>query len=163
MKALAATLACLFLVTICAPAGSQERPVIVQPKVHVHTGVVESVEPAAGPEAFGTTLLLRFWTAKGDAEVLAIQVRCATPEFSAFVSRTSDEGADHLQIEGTVHLLRDGQILVLFDARVSSRAKGPDQGFQAKGSVTLRQGVPKALVSTGDLSLNARFTFDAEE
>jgi hypothetical protein len=162
MKALAAILVCVFLTTVCLPVGSQEKPVIVQPKVQIHTGVVEPVEPA-GPQSFGATLLLRFWIAKGDAELLAIELRCATPEFRAALTRTTEEGTDSFQIEGALELLRDREVLVMFDSTVSSAGKGPDRSFSAKGSVMLREGVPKALVTVGDLSLNARFAFDVEQ
>ena len=163
MKALAAILACLFLATICPPAGTQEEPAVVQPRVHVHTGVVEAVEPAPGPESFGTTLLLRFWIAKGDTELLAIELRCAAPEFRAMLTRTTEEGANSFHVEGVVQLLRDREVLILFDAAVNAKGKGPDESFQAKGSVILREGVQKALVTAGELSLNARFSFDADE
>jgi hypothetical protein len=160
MKTLTAILACLLFVTLCAPAGSQQRHVIVQPEVQVHTG---GVPPAEGPASFGTTLRLRLWIARADDEVLAIEVRCATPEFRAALSRVSDEGSDSFHVEGVVQPLRDGKVLVVFDSAVASSGKGPDRSFQAKGSVILREGVPTVLVATGDLSLNASATFEAEE
>ncbi|MBN1918348.1 MAG: hypothetical protein JW889_10585 [Verrucomicrobia bacterium] len=160
MKPLAAILVCLVLVTLGAPAGSQQRPVIVRPEVPITTG---SVPPAVGPESFGTTLLLRFWTAKGDAEVLAIELRCATPEFRAVLSRATDEGSDSFHVEGVIQPLRDRQVLIVFESAVASSGKGPDLSFASRGSAILREGAPKALVTAGDLSLNAQVTFDAEE
>jgi hypothetical protein len=163
MKALTTTILCLLLVALTLPAGSQQGPQIVRPRVQVHTGVVQPVEAPPGIEPFGTTLLLRFWTTRGDKENLAIELRCAAPPFRAALSRAALDEANLLEIEGEIQLLRDGEILLLFDAKVGAQEKGPDQAFEAAGSVMLREGAARVLVSTGDTALHARFTLDVEE
>ena len=163
MKLLAAILTLALIVAVVAPAGSQQRPVIVRPEVQVHTGIVEPVAPPEEIRAFGTTLILSFAVQEDDQQGPAIEIRCATPEYRAMVTKKTGDFSRHLRVEGIIQPLRNGQILLLFDAEVGGGREQVHTVAEVKGSAILREGVETVLVKSEGTVLKATFAPEPEE
>jgi hypothetical protein len=162
MKAFAAMLALVLILAFAAPVGSQEGPV-VRPRVVVHTGAAQPNEPPPEIQSFGTTLVLSFWIAEGEKQTLKAGIRCATPDYRAALTKQSGDFTVHLEVEGVIQILRDGEILLLYEAQVASGAHTDRTLAEIKGSVIMREGKEKVLLKTDESSLCASFAFDEDK
>jgi len=163
MKALAGLTAVLLLVAVALPAGSQDGAVVVRPKVLVHADVPASGEPPDEIQSLGTTLVLSFWVEENDQKGPAIEIRCATPDYRAAVTKRTGKYSRHLEVDGVIVMLRDRQILLLYDAEVGTGDEEIHTVAQIKGSVMMREGVEKVLVKAEETSLHATFAFEPED
>ena len=161
MKLFAGFLVLVLVAAIAVPVGSQEGRV-VRPKVVVHTGTVQPGEPPAELQSFGTTLVLSFWVVEDEKQILKAEIRCATPDYRAALTKQSGDFSVHLEVEGVIQILRDGEILLLYEAQVASGAHTDRILAEIKGSAIMREGKEKVLLKADDSSLHASFAFDAE-
>ncbi len=161
MKALGGILVLVIVVAIAAPAGSQQGAVVVRPKVLVRTDVRPPGQPPPELRSFGVTLVLNFWVEEAGEKGLAVELRCATPEYRAVLTRKTGEFSHHLEIEGVIQMLRDREILLLFEAEVGSGGQKLHNIAEIKGSAIMREGEETILLRTDETSLHATFTFEA--
>lgn len=162
MKA-AALLAVLLLIAVAQPAGSQGGATVVRPKVLVHADVPLTDQPREEIESLGTTLVLKFWVQENDQKGPTVEIRCATPDYRAAVTKKTGKFSRHLEVDGTIRMLRDRQILLLYDAEVGSGDEEIHTIAQIKGSLIMRDGVEKVLVTAEQTTLHAAFTFEPED
>jgi hypothetical protein len=163
MKPLAAVLALALVAAVAAPAGSQQRPVIVRPDVQIHTGTVESAGPPEEMRAFAATLILSFAVQEEDQRGPAIEVRCATPEYRAVVTKKTGDFTRHLRVEGVIQPLRDGRALLLFEAELGGGREQVNTIAEAKGSAILREGVETVLTKSEGTVLKVSYAPEPAE
>jgi len=163
MKIAAAILSLALIVAVVAPAGTQEGATIVKPKVLVHTDV--PLGPAPPPQEvqpFGTTLVVNFWVEEAGKKTLDVELRCATPEYRAALTKKTGEFEHHLEVEGAIVMMRDRQLLLLFEAELGNTGQGRANLIELTGSAIMREGEEKVLLKADTTSLHARFAFEAE-
>jgi hypothetical protein len=163
MKPLAAVLALALIAAVVAPAGSQQRPVIVRPEVQIHTSTVEPTEPPQEMRAFATTLVLSFAVEEEDQHGPAIEIRCATPEYRAVVTKQTGDFSRHLRVEGVIQPLRDGQALLLFEAEVGGGREQIHTVAEVKGSAILRESVETVLIKSEGTVLKVSYAPEPAE
>jgi len=162
MKLVAGILACLLVALIVMPAGSQEGPVVVRPKVLVRAAVPLRDVPREELQSFGVTLVVNFWVEEEGKKVLGVELKCATPEYRAKLAKDTGEHERHLEIKGVIQMLRDREILVVFDTELASGGQGLASVIELKGSAIMREGEEKVLLKTDETSLHATFAFEVE-
>ncbi len=163
MKAAAGLAAVLLLIAVALPAGSQDGAVVVRPKVLVHTDVPARGDSPKEIHSLGTTLVLTFWVEENEEKGPVIEIRCATPDYLAAVTKKTGEFSRHLEVDGTIRMLRDRQILLLYNAEVGSGNEEIYTVAQITGSVIMREGVEKVLVEAEETTFHATFTFEPED
>jgi len=166
MKFAAAVLTFLFVAVAVAPAGSQDGAVIVKPKVLVRTDVPAGPHPEPPPEelqSFGVTLVMSFWVEEAGKKTLQVELRCATPEYRANLTKKTGEFHHHLEVEGAIIMMRDREVLLLFETELINTGQGLVNLIELKGSAIMREGEAKVLLKADTTSLHARFAFEAED
>jgi hypothetical protein len=163
MKAAAALLVGVLVALVALPAGSQDGAVVVRPKVLVHTDAPPPGPPPEELQSFGATLVVNFRVEEAGKKVLGIELKCATPEYRVKLVKDTGEHERRLQIEGVIQMLRDRQILIVFDTELASGGQGLAGIVALKGSAIMREGVEEVLLKTDETSLHASFAFEAED
>ncbi len=161
MKAAAGLAAVVLLVAVALPAGSQHGSGS-GPRVIVNADVPAQRDSDDEIRSLGTTLILKFWAVESDQKGPVIEIRCATPDYLAAVTKKTGDFSRHLEVEGTILMLRDRQILLLYNAEVGSGNEQIYTAAQITGSAIMREGVEKVLVEAEETTLHATFAFEPE-
>ncbi len=163
MRAAAGVLALLLVAAVAVPAGSQDGAIVVRPKVLVRTDVPPPGPPPQEPQSFGVTLVVKFWVEEAGKETLAVELRCATPEYHVKLAKDTGDLEHRLEVGGVIQMLRDREILLLFEADLGSAGQKLANTVETTGSAILREGVEKILLKTADTSLHVTFAFDVAD
>jgi hypothetical protein len=162
MKAAAALAACALVVLAALPAGPQDGPRVVRPNVLVHTEVPPPGPPPEELQPFGATLVVNFWVEEAGKKVLGVELKCATPEYAVKLAKDTGEHGRRLEVKGVIQMLRDREILLVFDSELASGGQGLGDVIAVRGSAIMREGVEQVLLKTDETSLHASFTFEVE-
>ncbi len=169
MRIAAVIAACMVVTASAATAGAQSSRVVVKPRVPVHIDTGHREPPPEELRSFGVTLVINFWVEEPGAnagepakKVLAVELRCATPEYGAALAKDTGEFEHRFEIHGVIVLLRDRDILLVFETEIASGGQGRSSAVEIRGSAILHEGEKKLLLSTGDKALYASFAFDVE-